>query len=190
LTANQIPPKHFKLLSNGKLITRKQKKSFRVKKKNERVEKHLCKSNGVRWMNSDRLNALIAAYAYKHFITWFPVCPFFFTATKKKLQIVSTIIHSIAFNISKGWNRIEQKFIAFSHSHAVFMILSMLPFFPFSDSPSTQKYFTIDFLWHMQQKKSAPMKSLDPQVHIAIKSSDFRGDFTFFCECDLQSTTS
>lgn len=168
----------------------KSKKSkFPTAGKKERAEKHLCKSNGVRWMNSDRLNALIVQHTLTSILSHgFLFALFFHSHKTPKLYQQSFILSLSTFEIYKD----------VPHRTNSLHFLIHMPFYDslnasfFSNSPSTQKYFTIDFLWWHATKKNALMKSLDPQqVHVAIKFPDFffRRDF-FFGECDLQSTTS
>lgn len=142
-----------KLLSNGKLITRDEFLSDSKNCHSKKSEKHLCKSNGVRWMNSDRLNALIVQHTLTSILSHGFLFALFFFLSGVKCRNVSTTIHSGRFHRTEDRRmyRIERFHCIFPFT-CRFTILSMLPF----RFTSTQKYFTIDFLWHMQHKKKCP----------------------------------
>jgi hypothetical protein len=119
----------------------------------KRREKHLCKSNGVRWMNSDRLNALIECnIRLQAFYHMFSCLPFFLSLIHS--HKMPKCINNHSFRVFHRTGK-DRRMCRIERFHCIFpftcrfMILSMLPF----RFTSTQKYFTIDFLWHMQQKK-------------------------------------
>ena len=130
LTENQISffP-HFKLLSNGKLITRDEIEKNSPQQGKRRAEKHLCKSNGVRWMNSDRLNALIVQHTLTSILSHgFLFVLFFHSHKTPKLYQQSFILSLSTFETYKDVPH---------RTNSLHFLIHM----PFYDSPDASFFF-------------------------------------------------
>ena len=124
-------------------------------------------------MNSDRLNALIVQHTvYKHFITWFPALDPFCPPRLHRMYQQSFILKLLVCGLSsrEGCAATSVNIRTNSLHFPIHMRLFMI-FFSFP-SP-TQKYFTIDFLWHFVKCNNKRFDEIRFDSQVAIKSSLF-----------------